>query len=128
MARGFGVQDYRAMLASAAANNVRLKTAKEFGRRDLRRAGSQDQAEDRALQGFAGSIVRHVLYGIYAARETERLKSALDWFEANLPDYWSNQPRVLQLLDYIGGIRTEPRLAEAATARDLRGAVDNHRP
>jgi adenine-specific DNA methylase len=128
MARGFGVQDYRAMLASSAANNVRLKTAKEFGRRDLRRAGSQDQAEDRALQGFAGSIVRHVLYGIHAARETERLKSALDWFEANLPDYWSNQPRVIQLLDYIGAIRTEARATEAATARDLRGAVDNHRP
>jgi adenine-specific DNA methylase len=128
MARGFGVQDYRAMLANSAANNVRLKTAKEFGRRDLRRAGSQDQAEDRALHGFAGSIVRHVLYGIHAARETERLTSALDWFKANLPGYWSHQRRVIQLLDYIGTIGTEPRVAEAATARDLRGAVDNHRP
>jgi hypothetical protein len=55
MARGFGVQDYRAMLGSAVANKVRLKTAKEFGRRDLRRAASQDRAEDRALEGFAGA-------------------------------------------------------------------------
>jgi adenine-specific DNA methylase len=128
MARGFGVQDYRAMLGSAVANKVRLKTAREFGRRDLRRVASQDRAEDRALEGFAGGIVRHVLYGIHAAGETEQLKSALDWFQANLPDYWSRQRRVIQLLDYISTIRTEPRAAEAATARDLRGAVDNHRP
>ncbi len=128
MARGFGVQEYRGMLGSTAANKVRLKTAKEFGRRDLRRAGSQDQAEDRALEGFAGGLVRHVLYGIHAAREADRLGTALDWFQANLPDYWSRQRRVIQLLDYIGAIRTEARAAEAAVAQNIRGAVDNHRP
>ena len=32
MARGFGVENYRPMLGSTAANKVRLKTAKEFGR------------------------------------------------------------------------------------------------
>jgi adenine-specific DNA methylase len=128
MARGFGVQEYRGMLGNTAANKVRLKTAKEFGRHDLRRAGSQDQAEDRALEGFAGGVVRHVLYGIHAAREADRLKPALDWFAANLPDYWSRQRRVIQLLDYIGTVRTEARAAEAAVAQDLRGAVDNHRP
>ena len=128
MARGFGVQEYRGMLGNTAANNVRLKTAKEFGRRNLRRAGSQDQAEDRALEGFAGGVVRHVLYGIHAARETDRLKAPLDWFAANLPDYWSRQRRVIELLDYIGAVRTEARAAEAAVAQNLRGAVDNHRP
>jgi hypothetical protein len=128
MDRGFGVQEYRGMLGNTAANKVRLKTAKEFGRRDLRRAGSQDRAEDRALEGFAGGVVRHVLYGIHAARDTDRLKGALDWFAANLPDYWSRQRRVIDLLDYIGAVRTEARAAEAAVARDLRGAVHNHRP
>jgi hypothetical protein len=128
MARGFGVQDYRPMLGNTAANNVRLKTARELGRRDLRRSGSQDQAEDRALESFAGGVVRHVLYGIHAARETDRLKAALDWFQVNLPDYWSRQRRVIQLLDYIGTVQTESRRSEAAVARDLRGAVDNHRP
>jgi putative DNA methylase len=128
MARGFGVREYRGMLGNTAANKVRPKTAKEFGRRDLRRAGSQDQAEDRALEGFAGGVVRHVLYGIHAARETDRLRPALDWFAANLPDYWSRQRRVIQLLDYIGAVRTEARATEATVARDLRGAVDNHRP
>ena len=128
MARGFGVQEYRGMLGNTAANKVRLKTAKEFGRRDLRRAGSQDQAEDRALEGFAGGVVRHVLYGVHVARETDLLRAALDWFATNLLDYWSRQRRVMQLLDYIGAVRTEARATEATVARDLRGAVDNHRP
>src|SRR6266566_9806795 len=128
MARGFGVEDYRAMLGSTAANKVRFKTAKEFGRRDLRRAGTQDTAEDRSLEGFSGGLVRHVLYGIHVAHETGQLKTALDWFQANLPEYWSRQRRVIELLDYIGATRTEARATEAAIARELRGAVDNHRP
>jgi putative DNA methylase len=127
MARGFGVENYRPMLGSGTANNVRLKTAKEFGRRDLKRAGSEDRAEDRELERFAGGLVRHVLYGIYTARETEQLKTALDWFVASLPDYWSRQHRVIELLDYIGAVRTAARAAEAEIARALRGAVDNHR-
>jgi putative DNA methylase len=128
MARGFGVEDYRAMLGSTAANRVRLKTAKEFGRRDLRRAGSEDQAEDRALEAFAGGLVRHVLYGIHAAHEASQLGGACEWFAANLPQYWSRQRSVMEILSYIGTIRTAARAAEAEIARALRGAVDNHRP
>lgn len=80
------------------------------------------------MEAFAGGIVRHVLYGIHAARETERLRAALDWFAVNLPDYWSRQRRVIQLLDYISAVRTEARAAEATVAQNLRGAVDNQRP
>jgi putative DNA methylase len=127
IARGFGVENYRAMLGSTTANRVRLKTATEFGRRDLRRAGSQDQAEDRALQAFAGGLVRHVLYGIDAAREANELRTALDWFRASLPQYWSRQHDVMEILAFIGSIRTKTRAAEAEIARALRGAVDNHR-
>jgi hypothetical protein len=128
MARGFGVADYRAMLGGTAANRVRLKTAKEFGRRDLRRVDSEDRAENRALEGFAGGLVRHVLYGISTVRETGDLKPALDWFQTNLPEYWSRQRSVMAILAYISTVRTGPRMAEAEIARDLRGAVHNHRP
>ncbi|MGH6896060.1 MAG: DUF1156 domain-containing protein [Geminicoccaceae bacterium] len=128
MARGFGVENYRPLLGSTAANKVRLKTAKEFGHRDLKRAGSQDRAEDRELERFAGGLVRHVLYGIHTARETEQLSAARDWFVANLPDYWNRQRRVIDLLDYVGAVRTPTRAAEAETARALRGNITNHRP
>jgi hypothetical protein len=57
----------------------------------------------------------------------QELRQALDWFAANLPEYWTRQRRVIELLDYFGAIRTAARVEEAGTARDLRGAVDNHR-
>jgi hypothetical protein len=57
----------------------------------------------------------------------QELRPALDWFTANLPEYWTRQRRVIELLDYFAKIRTAARADEATTARDLRGAVDNHR-
>jgi putative DNA methylase len=56
MARGFGVE-CGPLLATTRANQVRLKTARELGRRNLKRAGSADRAEDAALDRFAGGIV-----------------------------------------------------------------------
>jgi hypothetical protein len=128
MGRGFGVENYRALLGITQANRVRLKTAREFGRRDLRRGGSQDEAEDRELEGFAGGLVRHALYGIHIARSEENLRMALDWFRRNLPDYWMQQNKLVKLLGYLATIRTTARADEATTASDLRGAVANDRP
>ncbi|MFO1036184.1 MAG: DUF1156 domain-containing protein [Geminicoccaceae bacterium] len=129
MARGFGVESYRPLLGSSVPNKVRLKTAGELGRRNLRRAGSQDRAENRELEGFAGGLLRHVLYGIHIAAETEQLASALDWFKNSLPDYWYRQQRVIELLNYLSAVRTPVRATEAETAERLRGAVVNsHRP
>jgi hypothetical protein len=79
--------------------------------------GARRQREPRLLQSGAEHI-----------SETGQLRPACDWFAANLPDYWSRQRRVIELLDYIAGVRTPARVDEAATARALRGAVDNRRP
>ncbi|MBX3517860.1 MAG: DUF1156 domain-containing protein [Rhodospirillales bacterium] len=128
MARGFGVEDYRAMLATTRANQVRLKTAAEFGRRDLKRAGSADRAEDAALDRFAAGVVRHALYGIREAAEKGDLREALIWFRANLPDYWNRQRLLIGVLDYLAAIRTDVRGAEAEVAAQLAGAVHNDRP
>lgn len=54
LARGFGLRDYTALLASDKANEVRLMTATEFGRK-LLRAG-----ED----AFSESLLRHALFAI----------------------------------------------------------------
>ncbi|TLD44571.1 MAG: hypothetical protein FAZ92_03173 [Accumulibacter sp.] len=128
MARGFGVEDYRAMLATTRANQVRLKTAAEFGRRDLKRAGSADRAEDAALDRFAAGVVRHALYGIREAAKNSDLREALIWFDGNLPDYWNRQPLLIGVLNYLAAIRTNGRAAEAKVAQQLAGAVHNHRP
>lgn len=128
MARGFGVEDYRAMLATTRANQVRLKTAAAFGRRDLKRAGSADRAEDAALDRFAAGVVRHALYGIREATESSDLRDAVIWFRANLPDYWNRQRLLIGVLDYLAAIRTDGRAAEAEVAQQLAGAVRNDRP
>jgi hypothetical protein len=133
MARGFGVEDYRGMIATTQgskvrANQVRLKNAAEFGRRDLKRAGSADLAEDAALDRFAAGVVRHALYGIRAAKDTGDLREALIWFRANLADYWNRQRLLIGVLDYLAAIRTEVRTADAEVAKELAGAVHNDRP
>jgi adenine-specific DNA methylase len=127
MARGFGVEEYRPLLATTRANHVRLKTARELGRRNLKRAGSADRAEDAALDRFAGGIVRHALYGIREAGEASDLRSALNWFHASLPDYWQRQRTLIGVLEYLGKNRSPVRSAEADTAARLAGAVHNDR-
>jgi hypothetical protein len=127
MARGFGVA-HGPFLGVAGANRARLKTARELGSRDLMRAGARDRAETAQLEGFASSLVRHTLYGIHIARQEENLQVALDWFARNLPRYWQRQGDVVALLDYLATITTHARAEEAETARDLKGAVVNHRP
>lgn len=128
LARPFNVPEYGTLLAKAKANQVRLKTAAELGRRDLRRAGTADRAEDRALEGFAAGMLRHALYGVWQAGQEGDLRSALTWFENNLPDYWNRQDKVAVLLDHLARIRTPDRREEAEVAGHLAGAVRNHRP
>jgi hypothetical protein len=129
MARGFGVE-HKPFLGSPGANKARLKTARELGSRDLKRAGAKDKAETATLEGFASSLVRHTLYAIHLAREEDsKFKPALDWLARNLAGYWeSRQKDVVSLLGYLATMATPARAAEAEMARDLKGAVANHRP
>ncbi len=129
MARGFGIEDYRAMLASGRANQVRMKTAAEFGRRDLRRAGTADRAEDASLDAFAAGVVRHCLYAITEAARADDLPSALRWFHGSLGnEYWNRRQLVIGVLDYLARMRSPARAAEAEVAAQLAGAVRNDRP
>jgi hypothetical protein len=86
---------------------------------NLKRAGSADRAEDAALDRFAGGIVRHALYGIREAGRDADLRSALNWFHANLPDYWHRQRTLIGVLQYLGQCRSAARGAEAEVAARL---------
>jgi hypothetical protein len=95
LARGYGANEYRQMLASKTANNVRLKTPTEFSTRDLH----------PPLQGgFAGSLLRHTLFAIYTvAKDPEQgPKSARAYLRQELPEYWSLRTTLLGLLRYLG--------------------------
>lgn len=112
-ARGFGVRDYRFMLESGKANETRLRTATEFGRREL------------GGDGFGGSLVRQALYAIWRAVETEETADSLTWLRTELADYWHRREALVAVLRFLASLGTSHWREDAAAARLVAGAVEN---
>ncbi len=112
-ALGFGVRDYRFLLHSGKANETRLRTATEFGRREL--GGG----------GFRSSLVRQALYAIWRAVETEETAESLTWLRSELPDYWQRREALATVLRYLAALDTDHWRHDAAAARLVAGAVEN---
>lgn len=93
LARGFGVADYTALLASTVANQTRLKTPREFGRRML--GGS----------GFGGTLLRHVLFALFQSTEQEDSGAGLNYLKTELSDYWNQREKIIALLNYLSNFR-----------------------
>jgi len=117
LARGFGLRDYKYMLASSKANQIRLKTATEFGRKNL------------GDEGFDGSLVRHALFGI---REIVRTEGAViegrNWLRTELHEqYWNNRKTLIVILRYLAsrGLDLEQWKEDAEAATLLAGALEN---
>jgi len=93
-ARGYGAGDYRTLLASRTANQVRLKTPTELGSRDLR------QTDD---DSFGGSLLRYALFGIFkTATDPERdPRNARMFLRQELPTYWARRQTLIELLRYL---------------------------
>jgi adenine-specific DNA methylase len=117
LARGFGVQEYTNLLASTKANETRLRTASEFGRRDL---GSG---------AFGASLVRHALFAAHKAIETEGPRESLTWLSTEVPDYATSRSRIIELLDYLATLGSNASMphwqADAAAAALVAGALRN---
>jgi putative DNA methylase len=119
LARGFRANDYDKLLASNRANEARLKTAGEFGRRDLGTAG------------FGSTLVRHCLFAAHKSRESEDTQDGLTWLKdrENVPDYWGSRERIVKVLRYLASLAHVSTLphwhADAHSAGLLAGAVHN---
>jgi adenine-specific DNA methylase len=119
LARGFRASDYDSLLASSRANEARLKSAGEFGRRDL---GSS---------GFGSTLVRHCLFATHQTRATDGPAAGLTWLKdrENVPDYWASRERIISILDYLASLRHVATMthwhAEAHAAELLAGTVRN---
>jgi hypothetical protein len=122
-ARGLGLTEYRDLLGSSGANEVRLKAPSEFGGREL------------GGDGFGASLLRKVLYGIYAtARDAQRdPRLARDYFHREIADYWGKRRTILALLRFLverpkpaGGMAHWER--DVAAGRLLLGAIENDHP
>jgi len=117
LARGFGATDYTSLLASTRANQTRLKTAKEFGRRMI------------SAEGFSSSLARHLLFAIHQVAKNEQTRDGLNWLRTELPDYWTIREKIINLLDYIAALGRvsgmEHWRRDAEVAALLSGAVRN---
>jgi len=118
LARGFGIREYRSLLASGKANQTRLKTASEFASRML------------GDTGFGISLVRHVLFAVREAIRTGETITSRNWFSNELREnYWSQRKIIIILLNYLANLgqnKNMPQWQEDANAaRLLAGAVEN---
>ncbi|MCX5991389.1 MAG: DUF1156 domain-containing protein [Chloroflexi bacterium] len=117
LARGFGVREYKPLLASTKANQTRLKTASEFGRKDL------------GGDGFGDTLVRHALFGVFMTTEMDSTREAITWFTTEIKDYASNRARLIDILEFLAALRHHTSLVhwhkDAEAAALLAGALRN---
>lgn len=119
-ARGFGVGEYRFLLQSDAANQTRLRTPSEF----------RDRGRDPGAGGFAGSLLRQVLFAVHVTAREEDPRAARTYLADTLSPmgYWDTRQTILALLKYLGE-RPAPVMVhwakDAEAARLLYGYVQN---
>lgn len=118
LARGFGVTEYKGLLASTRANQARLKTAMEFAMRGMR-------DDDK----FGSSLLRNVLAALHQAIKNEDTSKGRNWLKNELPDYWTQRKAIIELLDYIATLAHVENMLhweqEAYYAKLLRELIDN---
>jgi putative DNA methylase len=113
-ARGFGVREYRPLLASDEANRTRLKTGSEFARRELGGAG------------FGSSLTRNVLFALHRVSETQEVRDGLRWLRDEVkPDYWQAREAIVAILRYLATLGIEHWAKDSEAAQLLAGAVAN---
>lgn len=117
LARGFGAAEYTELLQSTKANETRLKSAGEFGKRNL------------AGDGFGGSLVRQCLFAVAHSAKTEDPREGLNYLKTELSDYWIKRERIIHILDYLTTLRgvtgMEHWQKDAHAASLLTGMVRN---
>ncbi len=117
LARGFGANEYTDLLENTKANETRLKSATEFGRKNL------------SGEGFGGSLVRQCLFAVAQTVKSEDTREGLNYLKTELPDYWAMRERIVHIIDYLsiprGIAGMEHWRKDANAASLLAGAVRN---
>jgi putative DNA methylase len=118
LARGFGIKEYKSMLASTTANQTRLKTASEFKNRNLRD------------EEFGSSPVRHLLFAIYETIQNKDTSAGKVWLRTELgQQYWNKRHEIIELLKFLANTGMNGSMqhwkADADATRLLAGAIEN---
>lgn len=90
MARGFGVKEFKDMLASTRANHVRFKTPVELSNRWLRGADA-----------FGNTLLRQVIMAIYQSEKEQNPQAGRAWLKNEVEDYWNKRTTIIELLRYL---------------------------
>jgi len=123
LARGFGATAYTDLLESTKANETRLKSSAEFGKKTLGTFGS-------AGESFADSLVRQCLFAVWLTEKNEATREGLDYLHTELREaYWSNREKITGVLEYLAALRHSGSMEhwqqDAQGAALLAGAVRN---
>lgn len=123
LARGFGANEYTDLLESTKANETRLKTASEFGKKGLGTFGSSGDA-------FNDSLVRQCLFSIWLTVKNEGTKEGMDYLHTELREaYWTNREKIIGILEYMAALRHSSTMEhwkkDGHAAGLLAGAVRN---
>ena len=117
LAKGFGVREYQFMYAKTKANEVRFKTAKEFGRTNLKD------------HGFDASIVRHALFGVFETLRQESAQMGVNYLKTEVTTFWNDRKKLIEILRFFSSLAHMDHMdhweADAEAARVLAGALEN---
>ncbi|MCL4561938.1 MAG: DUF1156 domain-containing protein [Chloroflexi bacterium] len=122
LARGFGATEYDALLESGKANETRLKSASEFGKKML--------GGYAASESFSDSLVRQCLFAIWLTEKNEETRTGLDYLHTELRDaYWSNREKIIGILEFLASLRNVATMEhwrkDSEAAALVAGAVRN---
>jgi hypothetical protein len=105
------------LLESGKANETRLKSASEFGKKGL------------SGDGFAGSFVRQCLFAVAQVSKSDETREGLNYLKTELPDSWASREKINHILIYLAVLRNVCTVAQwhkdAVSAGLLLGAVRN---
>lgn len=123
LARGFGATDYTSLLHSGKANQTRLKSASEFGKKMLGTFGASEEA-------FSDSLVRQCLFAVWLTVKNEDTREGMDYLHTELRDlYWSAREKIIGVLDFLAALRYSSHMEQwrkdAQAAALIAGAVRN---
>jgi hypothetical protein len=123
LGRGFGAANYNDLLESTKANETRLKSASEFGKKMLGTFGS-------AGESFADSLVRQCLFAVWLTVKNEDTREGLNYLHTELKEaYWANREKITGVLEYLAVLRNASPMEhwqkDSAGAALLAGAVRN---
>ena len=117
LAKGFGVREYNFMYAKTKANEVRFKTAREFGRSNLKE------------HGFDASIVRHALFAIHETIKQESAQQGVNYLKTEVSTFWNDRKKLIEVLRYLSRLahidHMEHWETDAEAASTLAGALEN---